>query len=270
MKPVDETHDAPTPYDDLNDVLATFRLALRDELGANFVGLYLQGSFAAGGFDEYSDCDWIVVVEEPVAPDAEAQLQAMHGRIFDLPSPWAQHLEGSYFPREVLRTLDPDAEPVLFLDNGSRALERSKHCDTLVTRWTLREHGIALAGPDLRTLVDPVDIEAMKDEVRELMRTWSVSLVEDPSIMGLRWFQVFAVVTHCRFLHTLATGVVGSKPAAVAWARGLLDARWNALVAQTVANRAAVYADPHSPADPRDLAETAEFVRHVLDRVSVG
>lgn len=263
-----ERSNDPTPYADLNDVLATFLDAVRTELDANFLGLYLQGSFATGGFDEYSDCDWIVVTNEPVSTDHVPRLQRMHEWIFDLASPWAQHLEGSYFPRAALRCYVPDAEPLLYLDNGSRELVRSNHCDTCVVRWTLREHGVTLAGPDPRTLVDAIEPDAIKHHVRAIMETWSASLVGDPSPMEPRWYQAFTVVAHCRFAHTLATGVAAPKPVAVSWARDVLDGRWRPLIDRTVAARASVHADPHGRADPAELLETAAFVRYVLERQS--
>ena len=45
----------PTPYSDLNDVLRELLAGAREALGANFCGLYLQGSFAVGDADEHSD-----------------------------------------------------------------------------------------------------------------------------------------------------------------------------------------------------------------------
>src|SRR5437660_2247311 len=60
-------HPQPTPYADLNAVLRELITRVQNALGANFIGAYLQGSFAIGDFDAYSDVDFLVVVEEDIA-----------------------------------------------------------------------------------------------------------------------------------------------------------------------------------------------------------
>jgi L-ascorbate metabolism protein UlaG (beta-lactamase superfamily) len=109
----------PTPYPDLNAVLADLVSGVREILGENFVGAYLQGSFAVGDADEHSDVDFIVVTHDEVGEAAESQLQAMHERLFALPTHWAQHLEGSYVPKEQLRRVDPERRPWFYFDNGT-------------------------------------------------------------------------------------------------------------------------------------------------------
>jgi predicted nucleotidyltransferase len=56
-------------------------------LNTNFVGAYLQGSFAVGDFDLHSDVDFIVVLEEELSPEEVHGLQAVHERIYGLNIP---------------------------------------------------------------------------------------------------------------------------------------------------------------------------------------
>jgi predicted nucleotidyltransferase len=109
----------PTPYPELNAVLADLVSSVRQILGENFYGAYLQGSFAVGGADEHSDVDFVVVIERELTDAEQRQLQALQERLFTLPTPWAQHLEGSYVPREQLRKLDPKRRPWFYFDNGA-------------------------------------------------------------------------------------------------------------------------------------------------------
>src|SRR5688572_5325159 len=137
----------PTVYADLNALLVDFVGRVRTILDANFCGAYLQGSFAVGDADEHSDVDFIVATHDEVT-DAQLQgLQAMHEQLHALDVPWAQHLEGSYVPTTRLRRVDPSRSPYLYLDNGAKELIRDNHCNTAVVRWSLREHGVVLAGP---------------------------------------------------------------------------------------------------------------------------
>src|SRR6185436_4859189 len=50
-------------------------------------------------FDRHSDVDFIVAIEDELSDAQVHALQAMHERIYNLDCAWAQHLEGSYFPK---------------------------------------------------------------------------------------------------------------------------------------------------------------------------
>src|SRR6266699_6387481 len=93
----------PTPYSELNIVLRDLVDSVQAVLSNNFVGAYLQGSFSVGDFDLHSDVDFIMVIEEELSHEEVLGLQGVHERIYGVDIPWAQHLEGSYFPKGVLR-----------------------------------------------------------------------------------------------------------------------------------------------------------------------
>ena len=254
----------PTPYPDLNAVLRELVEGQRAALGSNLVATYLQGSFAEGGFDQHSDVDWIAVVEdEPTGAQVEA-LQAMHARVYALESAWAQHLEGSYFPREVLRSCAQRGRKLWYLDNGARSLVWSEHCNTAVVRWTVREHGIALAGPEPAALVDPIPGAVLRREVFGTMRDWGHEILENPGHFDNRFYQSFIVLSYCRMLHTLHTGRIESKRAGAEWAKANLDPSWAGLIDRTWAGRPVPEVSVRTPADPADFQSTLEFVRHVI------
>lgn len=140
----------PTPFAELNAVLDELVLGAEESLGSNFVGAYLQGSFAVGGADEHSDVDFIVVIERELSEAEQHALTALQQRLFALPSHWAQHLEGSYVPRDQLRRVDSGHRPCFYFDNGSIEPEWDNHDNTAVVRWSLRERGIVLAGLDTK------------------------------------------------------------------------------------------------------------------------
>jgi predicted nucleotidyltransferase len=94
---------SPTPYPELNEVLHDLVDSVRVALGDSFIGAYLQGSFAVGDFDLNSDVDFVIAMRDELTDAQVAALQAIHKRIYDLPSEWAKHLEGSYFPVAILR-----------------------------------------------------------------------------------------------------------------------------------------------------------------------
>jgi hypothetical protein len=255
----------PTPILELNAVLHELVTSAQSILGDNFVAAYLQGSFAVGDFDNDSDVDFIVVMEGEASDDQAAALQSMHARFCDLASYWARHLEGSYFPKAALRRYDPAGPPPLYVDNGSRELVRSHHDNTLVVRWVLREYGITLAGPDARTLIDPVSATELRQEILSTMRRWAEMIFAEPEQMNNRWYQPFAVLSYCRMLHTIQTGRIGSKPAAAQWAADALDSRWGGLIQRARQERLNQYLKIHQPADPADFNSTLDFIRYALE-----
>ena len=163
----------PTSDSDLNTVLHEFVTSVQAILGTNFVSAYLQGSFAIGDWDTDSDVDFLVVIEHEVSDADLSALQATHARIYKLESKWAQHLEGSYFPKAILKSKDPTKQELLFLDNTFDKLILSDHDNTLVVRWVVREYGITLAGIDAKELIDPVSSDDLKMEVLGIIQAWA-------------------------------------------------------------------------------------------------
>jgi predicted nucleotidyltransferase len=254
----------PTPDLELNWVLRELVSSVRTILGVNFNGAYLQGSFALGDWDAFSDVDFVVAIEQEVSAAEMEALQAMHARIYRLESRWAMHLEGSYFPRDILRQADPERAPLQYLDNTSSQLILSDHDNTRVVRWVLREHGIPLAGPDPQTLIDPVPPEGLRQEARSIFRNWAEQIFADSSQIDNRFYQPFAVLSYCRMLYTQHTGTVGSKLASGRWAQETLDARWRGLIQRAIELRAYPSLRVRQPADAEDLQRTLEFIAYTL------
>lgn len=251
----------PTAYADLNDVLGELVDSVHAILAGDFVGAYLLGSFALGGADHHSDVDFVIVTHRDVNEEQLAQLQAMHARLYDLEVPWAQHLEGSYAPEEVLRRVDPSRSPFPFLDNGARELVWDNHCNTAVVRWSLRERGVVLAGPDPPTLIDPVSAAELRDEMRWMLREYA-EWTREPTDAGpmSRWKQPYLVLTVSRILHTSATGTVVSKNEAGTWALRTLDPEWTILIQRALDDRPDPWQRVHQPAKPELIEQTLAFV----------
>ncbi|MEM7735753.1 MAG: aminoglycoside adenylyltransferase domain-containing protein [Deinococcota bacterium] len=255
----------PTTNTDLNQVLLQLVHHLQDVLQDDLVSVYLQGSFGLGNWDEHSDVDVSIVVQNELDENTIGKLQHMHADLFGLASPWAQHLEGSYFPCAVLDKVNLDT-PLWYLDNGSSQLIQSTHDNTLVVRWVTREHGISLFGPPANTLIPLVEATSLKQEVKTTMHTWSHRIFAGSYTIANQWAQPFAVVSYCRMLHTLATGRIDSKPAGAQWAQQALDSKWHELISQSWEARPNPSLKVKQPARDEDIAATKAFIRYALER----
>ena len=66
---------AVTPYSDINKVLLYFMEKIKIILEDNFLGMYLYGSLATGGFDPTtSDIDFIVITNKDISDKEFSEL----------------------------------------------------------------------------------------------------------------------------------------------------------------------------------------------------
>ncbi|MBN1371251.1 MAG: DUF4111 domain-containing protein [Anaerolineaceae bacterium] len=250
-----------TPYSYVNELVQVVMEGARGVLGKGFVGMYLDGSLANGGFDQGSDIDFVVVTEEDVAGELFLALREMHDQISVLDTPWAIQLEGSYISRQGIRRYDPGhfLFPNLERGQGER-LKMAEH-DPIwaVHRWVLRERGIIVTGPDPRTLVDPVSAEELRAGSRHTLNTWATRLAEHPEQMSSKGYQSYVVLTLCRILYTLELGEVASKQVAASRAQERLGQRFGGLIEQALRERLQSDGAP----DAETLRKTVEMIGFV-------
>jgi len=134
-----------------------------------------------------------------------------------------------------------------------------------------REHGITLAGPPPATLIDEVDPDALRAEMRDVAISFGGDLLSGAEPLDALWLQGFTVLFFARVLHALETGHVASKPAAVRWASRALDPRWHDLIDDAWTQRARYPRGHGAPAAhsalapaPARAAETVAFVQYAL------
>lgn len=253
-----------TSSNDLNAILEELVSGMQMVLKDNFLGAYLGGSFAHGGWDAWSDVDFDAVIARDLTPTEREELKVVHARVFTRDCYYARHLEGAYFPKDILGDLTRVDEPLWYLDNGSLDFERSTHDNTLVVRWVLRECGVTLAGPVPAMWIPPVPVEMLKAEVWEALRVWGGEVLRDEYRIDNRWAQAFVVLSLCRMLHTLDIGEVRSKPEGAAWAKVALDPAWVDLIDDALGARPNQYEKCYRPADPDKVGRTKAFIHYVL------
>ncbi len=255
-----------TPYTDLNLVLDELVKSVREILKGNFLGAYLQGSFAIGDFDRYSDADFIIVINEELSDLQLNALQEMHKRIYDIDDPWAQYLEGSYFPKKLLRLHTCD-EPLWYVDNGSHTLEQSKHDNMLLVRSILYRFDVRLAGPSARSLIDPIPVENLRDELFDDTMGWGDQILANLQMINNHFYQSFAVLVFCRTLHDIHTGRINSKRAGAEWVKANLDPAWNDLIDRSWSGRPSPEISSRRPADPDEFRLTVDFIRYMMTQI---
>jgi len=225
----------PTLYPEINDVLCLLLSKVKVVLREDLVGLYLYGSLASGDFDpETSDVDFLVVTLGEVTDSQVLQLEAMHGEIMSSGLKWAAKLEGSYLSVPALRKYNPNDIPRPCHNEGKFYLWCHAR-DWVIQRHILREHCVAVTGPNLKCLIDPVQPYELRQAVVGILEEWWAPMLKDPTRITGSDYQAYAVLTMCRALHALDSGKIVSKPAAARWLIQTAGSQWGELVEEALA-----------------------------------
>ena len=250
----------PTAWPAVDQAVERLLAGAGEALAGDLVGLYLNGSLGLGDFDPASsDVDVLVATARPVPAPAVERLRRLH-RALHAEGGWAARLETVYLPPATLRRFDPHDRRRYPVAASDRAFALGRQGPTWVLdRWVTREHGLVVAGPDPRELIDPVGPDQLRAAVRATLAChWTLD-GQDVAWLRPRNYQAFAVLSMCRNLYALEHGVLVSKPVAAAWARRRLRPPWPALVDRALAWR------PDPQVDDRQLPDTLRFVAHGLE-----
>lgn len=203
---------------------------VQDALGENIVGVYLCGSLALGGFDpETSDVDVLVVTQQPVSDAEFASLRAFHERMPVEGNEFGRAYEVYYIDRATLRRFAPGQRHVKAGSDEEFGWKPQRR-NWVIERWTVREHGLVVQGPDPAGLIDPVTTddlrEAARSELRIRIADWARDGVEPEPWLQRRGGQAYEVITVCRALYTIECADLPSKSKALEWALANLPQEW--------------------------------------------
>jgi predicted nucleotidyltransferase len=277
-----------TPYPEVNMVLDVLVSEVQSILGSDhgpasfretgpsgsqFVGMYLYGSLAYGGFDADSDVDYVVVTKDDLSEVHFSALQEMHARVAKVDSWCATQLEGSYVPQHALRTFDPLRVLFNHIDRGpNEQLHRMEIKDEknsrawwggwVILRAILLESGITIAGPLPAALMDRVTGEELRQANLADLQNWFEPMCENTIQLENFGYQPYAVLTLCRILHTHERGTIVSKEDAAKWAQEKLEEPWSSLVTRAWTARH----HPEIKASPDEIKLTQDFIRFALER----
>lgn len=220
----------PTPYPAVNRVLHDLLGRIRPILNNHFMGMYLYGSLATGGFEpSRSDIDFVVITAEHLPETTIADLSSIHMALAGKNGKWEKKLEGAYVPQAIIRRHDSRHPPVPTLNEG-RFYMAPLGSDWVIQRHVLREAGVRMAGPPPADLIDPVEPQALQTAVLDILAQWWQPMLDTPSRLRDPGYQPFAVLSMCRALYTVQKGELASKATAAKWARAALPATWSPLI----------------------------------------
>ncbi|MDO8497455.1 MAG: nucleotidyltransferase domain-containing protein, partial [bacterium] len=167
-----------TPYDDINQVLDILSKEVKEIFDKDLIGLYLTGSLSYGDFNmDRSDIDLLVVLKKAVSDEQLKKLKKKYERLKIIHPKWAERLECSYISIDILKDILPPLQPRPYYGEGELYLATYGN-EWLINNYLLYKYGIALIGPDFKTLMKPIDIkEVQKACVRDLFKEWEPKII---------------------------------------------------------------------------------------------
>ena len=250
-----------TPHLEVNRLLQNLLVNVQMILGNQFIGLYLYGSLASGDFNpETSDIDFLVVTRDELSSERIDALENMHASLAVSGLKWVAKLEGAYLPKHAIRRFDPHDLARATINEGEFYLGH-QGSDWVIQRHILREHGVIIAGPDPKVLIDPVTADEIQRAVEIILIEWWFPMLDNPVRLQHSDYQAYAILSMCRALHTLQTGALASKLVAARWAQDVLDQHWVDLIEQALAWRDGVVLNK--------IDQSLAFIRYSLEHTMI-
>ncbi len=202
--------------DNVGAILDQLSAGLRSILRQRLVGIYLYGSLITGDFDRgISDVDLVVVMTEELDEARFTSLHQLHQQVVERYPDWDDRLELAYISSAALRSFRRHSSTIGIISPGEPFHLVRAGADWLISWYALREDGVALLGPPIKSIFDPISVDEYITAVRRHIDDYRTSVVETSD----KQFLSYIVLTVARGIYTLRHQQPTSKRKAAAWAK---------------------------------------------------
>lgn len=209
-----------TPYQDINNLLVLWSERLNTALGDNLTGFYLTGSLTYGDFvRERSDIDLIVIIKKPLNLDGLTLIKQLHTETRERFPIWADRIECSYLPINLLENVLPPKTTRPYLGGGKFYPDANFENEWIINNYLLYKYGIALIGPEFKSLVEPIDIKDVKRANIRILFEEGEPKINDSEWLSNSHHQSYLVLNLCRILYNVNMDDVGSKKVAATYVK---------------------------------------------------
>ncbi|MBP3965143.1 aminoglycoside adenylyltransferase domain-containing protein [Paenibacillus lignilyticus] len=251
--------------DELTPLMDDFGRLLRLHVPHLVHGLYLQGSIALGGYQSMkSDIDVIVVLNQAVINEEDnAKITAIHEELH-AQHPFHLAVEGLYTSLSHLsKKAEPAGETFPRLSHGGKKSLHTGYVDP-TSAWILRNHGIAVFGPEASEL----GIVVEWDEIRGAMNYnlnvyWAGKANRAELYMDEEWIE-FAVLTLARIVYTMEHRSIITKLDAGYYLLQQEPNRWHRVVREAVQIRSGGTGGTLYNTDLERAQEVQQFVQATI------
>ncbi len=241
----------------IDDLLQQLLLKIQSILSNQFVGMYIGGSIANNSFnDETSDIDCYIVMTASLSKSVIHKIEEIHKKFYVSKILYAKKIEASYIPKHDLLNFNPSNIRPYF--NEGNFFLADYGSNFIIELYMLREKGITIAGPDIKTLIKKISVVDLKLAIQKNLDEYWKPVLNDLEKLKRNDYQVFAILTMCRTLYTLETGMIASKTEAAQWAIKNINPDWKDLIEKSL------FWKPNQVFNR--LEETQQFIKYVINR----
>lgn len=184
-------------------------------LQENLVGIYLYGSLVTEDFDAgVSDLDLVAALHSGLDEASFRLLEDLHSDVIRRFPKWDNRLELAYVSLDALETFRDRPSSIAIISPGEPFHRIDAGYDWLISWYMLRETGVALKGPDIASLIAPMELSSYIEAVQSHIEAYRDSVGSASS----KSFLSYIVLTTGRGLYTVLQGQPISKIKAATWA----------------------------------------------------
>ena len=246
----------------INQLLNELVTNLKRTLGDKVVGFYVYGSLTAEDFDkDISDIDLLVVTRLDIKESEFNELNKIHISTIKKNLEWDDRLEIAYISVGSLEAYRRTSPQIAVIGPGQPFNIKKMTKDWLINWWMVRNHGIAIFGPDPKEIIPAISkkefVACVKEDALEVDR-WMSQTDTLPS-------QSFTILTLSRSLYSFKTGEYVSKRKAIDWIQ-VKYPQWISLTEKAYNWRSCWKNSEAEPESSR--AEVREYVKFIAKEIT--
>jgi len=200
----------------MHPVITALKTQLPALLGTELVGIYVYGSLVWGDFDpDISDIDTLVVLAGDVNEKLFQQLDGFHQTLDAQFPDWAGRIELAYIAVTALQTFKTQRSPISVISPGEPFNTKDAGLDWLINWYTIRAQSVVVYGPAAQTIIPDITVEEFRTGVRNQIDEWIDWVMYTRES---RPSQAYVILTMCRALYAVQSGLQTSKIQAADWA----------------------------------------------------
>lgn len=253
-----------TPYPHINLLIESISSHIKFVLGDKLVGLYLEGSLILGDFDpSVSDIDLLAALSSEVSDTEFTQLQEMYANFSKEYPEWHDRIETCFITVKALGKVKTETSRIINISPGEPLNRRESSIEWIVNWYVSRQKSIAIFGPDITTLIEPISDSEFVQGVRYLTPSWK-NYIHDMKTKGS---QAYAILTLCRALYAVTNGEQVSKKKAGIWVQQQFP-EYEELVDKAFEWRQQQWTAENIVGAEETFSETKKFVLEMVDKIS--
>lgn len=248
-----------TPHKPVNNVLYALTRGIVEILGERVLGIYLFGSLSYEDFvPNRSDIDLLVITKGFLSKKELEEIKKFHIKIEEVFTEWGKRIECSYTPLEMFKNRLPINLHRPYFGAGIFYPAATYGNEWLINNYLVYKHGIMLAGPDIKTLIAPVDIQdVQKASIQDLYKEWVPKIIDETWLQNSH-YQSYLILNLCRILHIVLNGEASSKSVSAEWVKKEFP-QWKNLIQNA---REWDYGK-----EMKSKKETIEFIKFTVSKV---